>query len=480
MTSLKCEYDNHPNNNEQLYYCFSCQKIICQSCLQVHNIKKEFNNHKYEILNDLLIKIISKKKKIELDLSSTYNNNIINSNNKEGIDLINNKLNKYAKILNSINNVFRKEFNDYKIKFNEFETQKNKLIENISNINGNLSTLQKLTQAHDVTNSIYADLFTRINNINTLYNYTNNVFNNINNNLNGANRSNTTINVVQNKKIIFEKINNNNILLPGLGDIFQNIPKKGINKKVEETKIQNEENKIGKERKSNSMHIKYEFDKNKNIYTKEAVDPNKNKKDNNIINNNKNYSKNNNNNKLIELIENENKKIITVTKKEKENDKLNILGMGGGNSNNNLINKKKNREESNSKEKEKTPFVNDIYNYQNNKKIKLDNQNTFLMNFTPPNKELEEQKNAVNDNNKNFYINSINRNTSFNNIIINNNNNIIISKEINKTENIKYIFGLSVILKEEREIGEIGDNNRECDDFDLERIVVLTDFKVET
>ena len=41
-----------------------------------------------------------------------------------------NKLNKYAKILNSINNVFKKEFNDYKIKFNEFETQKNKLIEN--------------------------------------------------------------------------------------------------------------------------------------------------------------------------------------------------------------------------------------------------------------------------------------------------------------------------------------------------------------
>ena len=527
MNNPKCEYCNQPNINEQTsYYCYTCLKIICENCLKDHKIKKEFINHKCEILNDIIIKIISKKKKIELDLSTSYNN-IINSNNKEGIEFINNKINKYAKILNGINNAFRKEFNDYKQNFNEFDNQKKLLIENISKINGDTFTLEKLTQAHEITNKIFRELIARINKINRLYDYTNNFFNNINNIFNNTNnniinfnnntintnnnsnnnshnninnnsninyRNNNTINInnnsnnnnnnniIQNKKIIFEKINNNNIFLSG--DIFQNTQKSDINKKEEDKKIQNEEQKIIKERVDNSMYFKIEFDKNKN--TKEEVETNKNKNENNKNNNKKIVNQNINNNINIKLIENENKKKDIIKdkpnnmhsinteknkQKEKENDKLNSFNKNNillnfindiqDKNGNNLINKKKKREESNSKEK--APFLNDIYN-QNDKKLKIDNQNNFFKNSSPKKELKEEEKNNI---------------TNINNSIINNNNNIIIPKEIKKNEKIKYLFGLSGKLKEV-EMGEIIDNDKVYEDIELERIVVLTELKNDT
>ena len=206
--SPKCEYDNHQNNNEQtFYFCYTCQKTICQNCLNVHNKKKEYINHRYEILNNILIETISKKKKIEFDLSNSYND-IINSNNKEGIVLINDKINKYAKILNSINNIFRKEYKDYINKFNEFDNEKKLLIKNISKIHGDPLTLYKLTIIHDNTNKIYQDLIVRINNINSLYDYTNNVFDAINNN--NFNKTNSNNNNLTNNNIINTHNNSNN------------------------------------------------------------------------------------------------------------------------------------------------------------------------------------------------------------------------------------------------------------------------------
>ena len=77
--SPKCEYGNHQKIKDIYYYCYACQKVICQNCLDnAHKVKKEFVKHKYEILNDIIIKIISKKKTIELELSKSYNN-ILNS-----------------------------------------------------------------------------------------------------------------------------------------------------------------------------------------------------------------------------------------------------------------------------------------------------------------------------------------------------------------------------------------------------------------
>ena len=123
-------------------------------------MKKEFVNHKYEILNDIIIKIISKKKTIELELSKSYNN-ILNSNNREGIDYINDSLNRYAKILNNMNNLFRNEYIDYKNKYNEFDNQKKILIENMSKINGDLLTFKKFSESHDWINTIYTDLISK-------------------------------------------------------------------------------------------------------------------------------------------------------------------------------------------------------------------------------------------------------------------------------------------------------------------------------
>ena len=413
----KCDFSNHEKTKSQnLSYCHNCEKRFCSECLKKHNSSKNISNHSCEILSVAVEK--AKKTKEQIINSPLMNYNItLNSKTTEN-ESLNSLVNKFANILNQINNINRNQFMEYKQKINEINNQKKLIKENSENINkDNLLLLKTIDNYKNLNNKV--DLLRK--NILDLYYSVNNILN-------------KQKNINQKKKPSFSKESKINFTISG--DRITSL-KKGDKNKIDI---------------NNKIEIKLTGDKIKfNSEKKED----KRKEQNENKNNKFNVEKQNNSNKEKE--KNEKVKLSGNNSNEKEESKnylvLNFITNNKLKDDENLINKKTKRDKSNNNIES---IINGNSN-QNNKKQKLENFQGFLENNNLK-KDIEEKNNNnmnINDSN-NLLISSLNsiNNNNFKNIIINNNQNIIFSNNKNKYSQSQYIYGLSLSETNELESKE--------------------------
>lgn len=469
-SSIKCCYINHKNSsskNNNYYYCYDCKIIICSDCLNDHNIKIEYFNHRHESLKDIVDNIKKNKKDIEEQPYMT-NINIIDMKSQKGTEDVNIQLKRFMEKCNNLNNFFRDKYTEYKKEYEDLEKEQKIFKEKITK---NPLLLINFSSEKDNNiikiKNIYNNLIAKQKYINYIYESTCNL---LTNNNNGKNTNN---------KIIYEKANINSIAIHGINnsnsknDII-------IQKAKEESKINDCKNE-GK--KNENENLNKEVNKSDNL-KKENKKEDKNLNINNKIENKKDENNKDNENKNRSKRKIEENNIIMKNMEDDQQNKKNMsknnIGNVFGEFNLNeeksiYINKKTNTNENN-----------EIYtNKQNNKKVKIQNdisENyylTSLSNSTFINGSEEQKNNTDNHNNGNLIINEItpylpnnsyeylknngikdNFHKNYQNILLGNHikNNSINNKnkitQINKQKNIvsfvtnisneiKYIYGIS-------------------------------------
>ena len=109
-------------NNENEYLCLNCKRILCKECYKYHKSHKVYENNKYLISKDDLVKIEDKFKNAKVNL----NKNLFS---------IRNKINSFKSQLQKLDNLYKeyKDINDKLISLTSFILEKYK----ISIISGN-------------------------------------------------------------------------------------------------------------------------------------------------------------------------------------------------------------------------------------------------------------------------------------------------------------------------------------------------------
>lgn len=461
-----CDYEIHNENQnknqenlfQNLIYCYNCSKRICSACFTQHINTPNFQSHKYELLKEGIKKAHNKRDNIISDLVNKYPN-LKGPTSKEGADYINGRINGYTKILNGLNNTFRKEYNKYNEKYKEFEKVKETLKDNVEKSNNDSLILMNLSNIYNSTNRLYNELVSQHKFLDDLYDITSNIQNKDNSNNNIKNNTNKSNSANHNKNVVFTKENNNSICLIGkdinnIRDRNNTIDKSANTDNSINTKDNNEylNLKISAESRANDlspMNLENDINNNNNDVNSN-INNDTDKEKNKNMNTNNNEDGNNKNRLPLNTINqsNESKSQLTNKKmKRNENDQE-------SNSNNNNINNEKDKqieEQSLIQASNKRPKI-----YSENNSNQNSNTNTNL-NKTNNNKMEEERKNNdnlnINPEKKNNLFSTLNSmNTSFNNFLINNNNDLSIQKSPKKAENPQYIYNIRAFQKLNGEI----------------------------
>ena len=260
--SIKCDYGKHGNNQiKNSYYCDNCKLMICSNCLEKHNSDSKLATHKYFSLKDILENAKNRKNKIE---SEPFMNNkdILNANEKDDINFANNRISNYLKVLNNLNNLFRNENNKYINQFQTYADQLKKFKENIKKTESNpLLLIRLMSEDYQNINGAYKDLISKNKKINYLFDSTSELYNKFNDKY-----------LNKDKKIIYEKINNNNFSISGV--IIPNNAKGVINK------VENKTNKIIGDNKNKIKFNIEKKEKNENMKNIEILENLNNKQNN--------------------------------------------------------------------------------------------------------------------------------------------------------------------------------------------------------